>query len=993
VIYELIVTSAKRALQAGRSGFAVVMRTRGIHPELQSRLEALSGYRHVYPQGDPRNPVIHTHSVIDSVAGKFSVFSRTVDAGSDYSGRSNKLSHHVACDTSELRSAARSSPAAALEWLDRNGRFASRWDGDPREQDPAASVQFPASDPARCTLWEAAAGDPGWAGVLVERTLKGMPTWIIVAVDADAVLLLAEAIALMEPSKRWGVSFTTHALSDAGFVWKVAGEGSAEAKAAREQSAGVIDLTRPSRASDDGPYVQAARGLAEVPWRKTAAVHPLTSSTPSPHVRPSSEHANAAVPAIHHEAAASPPASRPAPPPLVKPPPVVRPPQVPDGAMSFPNTAQGAVSSRGNSPLIATAVAVGLLVAVLLGLLVDVQLRGEGSVIRKVAALIPRDKGDEDLRGDRSKSGDGGTTQPPPRETEGDTSAERSAGKDTPGNQPGKDDAKAIGGGAPATPTRESEKDFNQKPMPPNQVAASSDSPQEPNKPSTPAKVEPSVAGTNDAKKATEATFEPVRKAVASQQHLPMHSLLDGSKDAAMTRTFSSTLITLKQGPVPPLVGKLVLLPVAGPFTVDAGPRSSDDTTWTCRMAGESAAAEEVGTFVLNASGLSFVAAATQRSAVERLSRCCLLIIGKDISEATYLQLSRPTEVAPLPFTLEPRQESPCGVMESQMRLPLQSVASLDSGKGSGDVSLHITGAVSPEAATFAISTPSFVPPLVGQQPACFVLEKAKLQVPLAYQLTIGEESLSLAITINPFADKAQFDRVCKAISGGGNINHELVFWPFARSELLSAMPKAEERESSAKTISARQARALASLQDKLKPPKKAAAPFATYLESLRAVLVTSPSLLAKAEAAVDNRHPPAPPVKEKPEAAKNDAKKEGKDEKPAFDREAAVTKEIATQFPEWCEERLAQLEAQKRQPATPDGPKWTDADLDDYAALFLWSRILHLEQIVKAFKLPDAPAAMKGSARFELRRTWPVHSLPEDVSCRPETLLLSTSP
>ena len=159
MIYELIVTSAKRALQAGRSGFAAVMRTRGMHPELQSRLESLSGYRHLYPQGDSRNPVILTHTVIDSVAGKFSVFSRTVDAGSDYSGRSNKLSHHVACDTSEIRSAARSSPAAALGWLDRNGCFASRWDGDPREQDPAAAVQFPASDPARCMLWEAAAGD------------------------------------------------------------------------------------------------------------------------------------------------------------------------------------------------------------------------------------------------------------------------------------------------------------------------------------------------------------------------------------------------------------------------------------------------------------------------------------------------------------------------------------------------------------------------------------------------------------------------------------------------------------------------------------------------------------------------------------------------------------------------------------------------------------------------------------------------------------------
>jgi len=990
VIYELIVTSAKRALQAGRSGFAAVMRTRGMHPELQSRLEALSGYRHLYPQGDPRNPVIFTHTVIDSVAGKFSVFSRTVDAGSDYSGRSNKLSHHVACDASEIRNAARSSPAAALQWLERSGRFASRWADDPREEDPAAPVRFPQSDPAKCTAWEAAAGDAGWAGVLVDRTLKGMPTWIIVPAGVDTVALLTEAMALMEPSRRWGVSFTTHAMSDAGFVWKVAAEGSAEEKAARERgAAAVIDVTRPARTDDDGPYVQAARGLAETPWMKFATARPVDSGTPSPSGWSSSEFTHVTVPAVQREGVAPLPTTRPAPPPLVKPPPVVRPPDVLGGATGFPHTARDSVITRGNSPLIAAALAVGLLVAFLLGLLVDVQLRGEGSVIRKVAALIPRDQGDEKLA-NGSHAGDRSPTNPLPVDTEsnkGGTTQSDETGR--PGEPPRKEATKAIAGGDRETPRQESERDSSQNPIPPNPVAASSHGPQEPNKPSTPAKTEPSVAGTNDSTTAAEANFEPVREAVASQQHLPKDSLLGAAKDAVAARKSGPTLVALKQGTPLPLVGKLVLLPADSPFTVEAEPKSSHETRWTCHTADKSAAAEKVGTFVLNASGLFFEAAATQRSDVERLSRCCLLIIGKDNTEATYLQLVRPTEVAPLPFALEPHQEAPRGVMESEVHLPLESVESLDVGNDSGEVSLQITAATSPDAQTFAISTPSFVSPLVGQQLASFMLENEKLQVPLAYQLTTGEESLSLTITINPFADKPLFDRICKAIAGGGNINYELLFWPFARSEVLSAMPKAEERESGGKTISARQSRVLDSLKEKLKPPKKAAAPFTAYVESLRAVLVTSPSLLAKAEAAVDQRHPPTPPAQEKPEAAK----KEDKDEKPAFDREAEISKETESLFPVWSKERLADLERQKQKSATPDGPHWTDADLDEYAALFLWSRIQHLEQCVKAFDLPDVPAAMTGTARFELRRTWPVQSLPEGVSCRPETLLLRTTP
>lgn len=992
MIYELIVTSAKRALQAGRSGFAAVMRTRGMHPELQSRLEALSGYRHLYPQGDPRNPVILTHTVIDSVAGKFSVFSRTVDAGSDYSGRSNKLSHHVACDAAEIRNGASSSPAAALKWLEENRRFASRWEDEPREQDPAAPVRFPQSDPAKCTAWEAAAGDAGWAGVLVDRTLKGMPTWIIVAADSDAGLLLAEAMALMEPSKRWGVSFTTHALSDAGFVWKVAADGTTEAKAAREHNAAVIDLTRPSRATDDGPYAQAARGLAEVPWRRTAA-KPATSGTPSPQVRPSSEPTNVTVPAMQHEAAAPPPASRPAPPPLVKPPPVVRPPDVLGGATGFPPTARDSVISRRNSPLIAAAVAVGLLVAVLLGLLVDVQLRGEGSVIRKVAALIPRDQGDEKLV-NGSHAGDRSPTNPLPGVTEsnkGGTAQSDETGR--PGEPPRNEETKAIAGGDRETPRQEAEKDSSQKPIPQNPVAASSPGPQEPNKPSTPAKTEPPAAGTNDSTKAAEATFEPVREAVESQQHLPKDSLLDAAKGATAPRKSSPTLVALKQGTPPPLVGKLVLLPADSPFTVEAEQKSSHETRWTCHTADKSAAAEKVGSFVMNANGLFFEAAATQRSDMERLSRCCLVIIGKDNTEATYLQLSRPAEVAPLPFTLESRQEAPRGVMESQVHLPLQSVESLDAGKDSGEVSLQITTATSPDAQTFKISIPSFVSPLAGQQLASFMLEKEKLQIPLAYQLTSGKESLSLAITINPFADKPQFDRICKAISGGGNINFENTFWPFVKSELLKAMPKTGDQEADRKTSATRLSRVLDPLKENLKPPKKAAVPFAAYVESLREILFNSPSLKAKAEAAVDKRHPPAPPAKEKPEAAEKDAKKEDKDEKPAFDREAEVSKETESLFPAWCAERLAHWETQKQKSATQDGPTWTDTDLNEYAALFLWSRIQHLEQCVKAFGLPDAPAALTGTARFELRRTWPVQSLPEGVSCRPETLLLRTTP
>ena len=268
MIYELLVTSVKRALQAGRSGFAPVMRTRGMHPDLQSRLEALSGYRHDFTQGDPRNSVLLSHSVIESTAGKFSVLSRIVDAGSDHSGRSNKLAHHLALDGSEIRSATGSSPAVTLMGLERSGTFATQWNSEPNEKNPGQSISFPPTEPAQCRDWERYAGDAGWAGVLIDRALRGQPTWIICGRGTHILPLFAEALALVEPARRWGISFTTHAITTTGFLWMVALDGSPEAQIARAQNRiPVIDTTRPCTTPDAGPYAQAARGLADVPWK------------------------------------------------------------------------------------------------------------------------------------------------------------------------------------------------------------------------------------------------------------------------------------------------------------------------------------------------------------------------------------------------------------------------------------------------------------------------------------------------------------------------------------------------------------------------------------------------------------------------------------------------------------------------------------------------------------------------------------------------------
>lgn len=957
MIYELLVTSAKRALQAGRSGFAAVMRTRGMHPELQSRLEALSGYRHLFPQGDPRNPVVHSHSVIDSVAGRFSVFSRTLDAGSDYSGRSNKLAHHLAFDASEIRNAARSSPAAALQSLERGGRFASRWEGDPREQEPASPVAFPPSEPAKCVAWETIAGDAGWAGVLLERTLKGLSTWLIVPAGVDPIGLFVEAMALMEPSKRWAISFTTHAMSDTGFAWKATTEGSAEAKGARERTpAAVIDLTQPATAGEGGPYAQAARGLADVPWKKSVTAKPGAPNQPVLQVRSSGESPSAPAPAIHlPEAAGTPPALRSAPPPLVKPPLVARPPNVLGDTRLFPGSTSGPLVDRGNTPLIASAFAVGITVAVLLGLLLDAQIRGERSVIRKIAALVPNEQGEQQPRGD----GNTPPSPPPPA-----------------GPHDGGSDSKVIeapppASTAPATPSL----------PPPSQPSPSGDE---------------SLSATNTAdnpiNKPEEGSFQPLLEAVESQGHLPDESLWDIANAPALPQKSTFTLVVFGPQTASPSIDALLLLPSSSRLTLDSPMRSGTETRWTCRMTHENSNSLEVGTFLLTGKEISFEAAATGQDAVERLSRCCLLFLGKNNSEATYLQLSKPKEIEPIPFTLEHCQRDPQGVLQAVARLPLPPLEDLDDGQRAGEISLRITATTVPDKTLFTFPMSLLTLPLVGQQVVCFALEPHQAQMVLDYEITTAADFLTLALVAGPFADKAQFDRLCKAISSGRNINFEQVLWPFVRSELRRALPKAEEREGSGTTNNTRQDQALSWLRKILEPPK-AAAPLATYINTLRAALAASPSLTARAESIVDKKHPPPAPEQAKGDSTGRNSELKDNKEEPPFDRDAEVTREKETQFSAWCEERLNQLEVQRQKRDVPDGHKWTDEDCEDYAALYLWLRLQHLEECVETFRLPETPDAITGAARIEVRRLWPTDSLPPGVSCRPETLLLRTCP
>lgn len=280
---EIVYTSAPKGLKPGSRGFCTVQSTQGMSANLADQLEALGGYRHVYPPQDPqahKNPVIHAHLKLSLGGRTRHVLSRVCDAGLDYTQRTNKLAHQVVLDQDELVAAG---PAALLSTLMRE-----RWDGKTCLL-PAGKVVDSTVEPAVCRNWEQTTGDAGWGGALAGTAIGGnvRQAVIIFQPGTDMLALAAESLALLPPSLRWDVTFSTYFTQYPPGVecqWRCLLAGTREAQAAaRLPHALVIDLTQPLGAPPEGLLVDAARDGQRVAnlWSTsppTVATTPATSA-------------------------------------------------------------------------------------------------------------------------------------------------------------------------------------------------------------------------------------------------------------------------------------------------------------------------------------------------------------------------------------------------------------------------------------------------------------------------------------------------------------------------------------------------------------------------------------------------------------------------------------------------------------------------------------------------------------------------------------------
>lgn len=261
---ELLYTSAPFGLKPGSRGFCTVLSTQGLPAPLATALESLSGYRPAYPPSDARshlNPVVMSHLKVQVAGRSWHVLSRIADYGLDYSQRPNKLAHHVVLDPGELVE------AGPADLLNAPSFMRTEWHEEPRLV-PAKTVRKLGS-PRRavCQAWKDLTGDAGWAGVIAESFQRDpkRPVFLIFEPGQDVLPLIAEALSLLPPQRRWEVTFSTYftGLPQAvGCTWRCMLAGSTEAhQSLRFVKALRIDLTSASIGeATGGALVQAARG-------------------------------------------------------------------------------------------------------------------------------------------------------------------------------------------------------------------------------------------------------------------------------------------------------------------------------------------------------------------------------------------------------------------------------------------------------------------------------------------------------------------------------------------------------------------------------------------------------------------------------------------------------------------------------------------------------------------------------------------------------------
>jgi hypothetical protein len=279
---ELVHASVEKGLRGG-SGFGTAVATRGLSVALERALEELSAYDFDPSRAIGADRVDWAHRMVMVQGRSYSVLSRTAPCGSDWSGRANRVAHHLVLEAAER---AQAGPAWML------ARFRGFALEAPSVGEPAAGPVVPqgALAPRAAHAWSAAGLDAGWAGVVAKTLLDhpGAACYLVLPPDIDALPLLEDVFALLPEDRRWHVTFSTRFL-------RASASARCQLRCVRANAATLRSLLAepgvrsiavdPAVSAGDQPGARAGRegGAIESGLRAPARVQPVLRGAPASH--------------------------------------------------------------------------------------------------------------------------------------------------------------------------------------------------------------------------------------------------------------------------------------------------------------------------------------------------------------------------------------------------------------------------------------------------------------------------------------------------------------------------------------------------------------------------------------------------------------------------------------------------------------------------------------------------------------------------------------
>ena len=288
--WQLIYTSAPRLLEAGRTGFGTVARHRGVGELMAGAVERISQFARLPGLGARR--VIHSHRILTAGATQMHVFSCIRDAGSDYTGRTNHLAHHLIAEAREVRAAMEAgiTPADILMQM----KWRTAWNEPPRFLDPSEEIALT----SLCvriigSAWERLTGRADLS-VLPGQTPR---CFVILPGETDALPLFQESLRALG-SQAMQVTLTTHLEptdDPAEFRWVALNASSPLRQQADGIARTVLDLTQPQTLpksvalTNNAPIRTSRESFTPVQITESPAVlinHAPSASIPGSYMEP-----------------------------------------------------------------------------------------------------------------------------------------------------------------------------------------------------------------------------------------------------------------------------------------------------------------------------------------------------------------------------------------------------------------------------------------------------------------------------------------------------------------------------------------------------------------------------------------------------------------------------------------------------------------------------------------------------------------------------------